>query len=159
MEICTGEDSTRRQIESLRPDLAKRTLDTPALDQKEVHKLNARCSSPRRTSFKHKYPEFTQSIESNNSKYFFYGGPQAHKDRSKCPVVNKECHKCKIIEHFDRVYKKHRMSPRTSWQTQIKHIQSYSPSTSQTREFIDCAPEYTPVFFMSPAEAQAETIH
>ena len=51
------------------------------------------------------------------------------------------------------------MSPKTSWQTQVKHIQSQSPSTSQTREFIDCTPEYTPVFFMSPTEVQIETVH
>ena len=133
IEICTSENSTRRQIESLRLDLAKRTLNTPALDQKEVHKFYTRCSPPKRTSFKHKYPESTQSTQSNNSKCFFCGGPQAHKDRSKCPAVNKECHNCKIIGHFDRVCKKPRMSPKASQQTQVKHIQSQSPSTSQTR--------------------------
>ena len=106
IEICTAEDSTRREIESLRPDLAKRSLDTPALEQKELHKFNTRCSPPKRTSFKHKYPESTQSTQSNNSKCFFCRGPQAHKDRSKCPAVNKECHNCKIIGHFDRVCKK-----------------------------------------------------
>ena len=51
------------------------------------------------------------------------------------------------------------MSPKTSQQTQVKHIQSQSPSTSQTREFKDCAPEYTPVFFTLPTEVQAETVH
>ena len=56
-EICTAEDSTRRQIESLRPDLAKRILDTPALDQKEVHKFNTRHSPPKRNIFKCKYPD------------------------------------------------------------------------------------------------------
>ena len=34
IKICTAEDSTRRQIESLRPDLTNRTLNTSALDQK-----------------------------------------------------------------------------------------------------------------------------
>ena len=159
IEICTAEDSTRRQIESLRPYLAKRTLDRPALDQKEVHKFNTRHSPPKGTSFKHKYPESIQSTQSNNSKCFFCRGPQAHKDRSKCPAVKKECHNCKIIGNFDRVCKKPRMSCKTSHQTQVKYIQSQSPSTSKTREFIDCAPEYTSVFFTSPTEAQAETIH
>ena len=36
INICTAEDLTRRQIESLRPDLAKRTLDTLALDQHSI---------------------------------------------------------------------------------------------------------------------------
>ena len=159
IKICTAEDSTRRQIESLRPDLANRTLDTPALDQKGVHKSNMRCIPPKRTSFKGKYPESTQSTQSNNSKCFFCCGPQAHKDISKYPAVNKECHNCKIIGHFDRVCKKPRMSPKASQQTQVRHLQSQSPSTSKTREFIDCAPEYTSVVFTSPTEAQAETIH
>ena len=90
---------------------------------------------------------------------FFCRGPQAHKDRSRCPAVNKECHNCKIIGDFDRVCKKPRVSCKTSYQTQVKHIQSQSPSTRQTREFIDHAPEYTPVFFMSPTEAQTGTVH
>ena len=51
------------------------------------------------------------------------------------------------------------MSLKTSQQTQVKHIQWQSPSTSQTREFIDCAPEYTSVFFTSPTEVQAEAVH
>ena len=46
-EICTAEDSTRRQIESLRPDVTNRTLNTSALDQKDVHKFNARLSPPK----------------------------------------------------------------------------------------------------------------
>ena len=33
-KVCMAEDSTRRQIESLRPDLTKRRLDTPALEKK-----------------------------------------------------------------------------------------------------------------------------
>ena len=111
IKICTAEDSTRRQMEFLGPDLAERTLDTPVLDQKQVHKFNTRCSPPKGTSFKHKYPESTQS---NNPKCFFLWGPQTHKDRSKCPAVNKECHNCKIIGHFDRVCKKPRMSPKAS---------------------------------------------
>ena len=140
IKICTAENSTRSQIESLRPDLTNRALNISALDQKEGHKFNARCSPPKWTSFKHKYPESTQSTESNNSKCFFCGGPQAHKDRSKCPAVNKESHNCKIVRHFNKVCKKPRVSPKTSCKIQVKHIQSQSLSTSHTREFIEGAP-------------------
>ena len=112
---------------------------------------------PRRTSFKHKYPEYTQSIKSINSKCFFRG-LQAHKDRSRCPAVNKECHYCKIIWHFDRVLKAHSVTLEFM-ATQVKHVQSPSQSGQANQEFIDCTPEYIPVFFMSPTEVQTETIH
>ena len=112
IKICTAGDSTRRQIESFRPNLANRTQSEPTVDQREVHKFNARCSPPKRTSFKHKYIESTQSTKSNNSKCFFCGGPQAHKDRFKFPAVNKECHTCKIIGHFNRVCKNPECHPR-----------------------------------------------
>ena len=62
--------------------LAIKTQSAPTLNNQEVHKFTAR-HSPRRSPKKHKFSE------SNNSKCYFCGGPQAHKDRSKCPAVNK----------------------------------------------------------------------
>ena len=81
------------------------------------------------------------------------------RDRSKCPADNKECHNCNTIRHYGRVCKKPRLSPKTSQAAQVKHIQSQSQSASPTRDFIDSAPEYTPLFFTSPTEEQTEHMH
>ena len=62
-DICTADDSTRRQIESLKPYLAMKTQSAPALNSQQVHKFTAR-HSPRRSPKKHKFSE------SNNSKCY-----------------------------------------------------------------------------------------
>ena len=87
IKISSAEDSTRRQIESLRPDLAMKTHSAPTLNNQEVHKFIAR-HSPKR------FPKKCKFSESNKSKCYFCGSPQEHKDRSKCPAVNKQCHNC-----------------------------------------------------------------
>ena len=85
-------------------------------------------------------------------------GVHRHIDRSKCPAVNKECHNCKIIGHFDRVCKKPSVT-QDFMPTQVKHIQSPAQSASQPR-IHRLPPQNTLHFFFTlPTEVQTEAIH
>ena len=138
IEICQSEDSTRRQVEALRPDLRK-TVNAP---QTEVHRLGHQGRS-----FTGNGPPYNQSAQTSfqqrRQSCYCCGATPSH-PKSKCPAKDAVCRGCNKTGHYEKVCRSKR---------HVKHLDA--PQTTHEVYPPSQETEYTTPYFQSKAETTA----
>ena len=137
IEICQSEDSTRRQVEALRPDL-KKTVSAPPT---EVHRLGHQGRSF--TNNGQPYNQSAQtSFQQRRQSCYCCGASPSH-PKSKCPAKDAVCRGCNKTGHYEKVCRSKKY---------VKHLDAQQPQTTHEVYLPSQETEYTTPYFQSKSE-------
>ena len=133
IRICQSEDSTRRQVEALRPDLRR----TKSPESTEVHKLGYQGRQSVHQSF-------NQNLSPRRQSCYCCGATPPH-PKSKCPAKDAVCRACSKTGHYERVCRSKKS---------VKHLQTYQTESAPEDNAHDLNLEYTSPYFTSQTEVR-----